>query len=104
MTNLLSNAIKYSPDGGQVVVNCQVGHKEVKVSVADNGIGVPAEGKEKIFDRFFRVKHDRSNTLPGMGLGLYICAGIVHQHGGNIGIENNPTGGSIFYFTLPFNQ
>ena len=101
ITNLLSNAIKYSPDGGQIVVSCVFLNTEVKVRFIDNGIGVPADAREKIFDRFFRIKHDESNTLPGMGLGLYICAGIVHRHGGDIGVESNLNGGSIFYFTLP---
>jgi PAS domain S-box-containing protein len=104
ITNLLSNAIKYSPDGGRVIVSCQSLETEVKITFEDEGIGIPGDAKEKIFERFFRLKHDRSNTLPGMGLGLYICAGIVHRHGGVIGVESNPRGGSIFYFTLPYGE
>jgi signal transduction histidine kinase len=101
ITNLLSNAVKYSPEGGLVSVGCQVGKTDVKISIADNGIGIPAEAQDKIFNRFFRVKHDRTNMLPGMGLGLYICAGIIHRHGGTIEVKSKPGGGSIFYFTLP---
>lgn len=104
ITNLLSNAIKYSPNGGRVSVGCRVGETDVEVSVADNGLGIPADAQEKIFGRFFRVKHDRSNLLPGMGLGLYICAGIIHRHGGSISVKNNPGGGSIFYVTVPFRR
>ena len=104
ITNLLSNAIKYSPDGGRILISCQIVDTVVEVRITDNGIGIPPDAKEKIFDRFFRIKHNRSNTLPGMGLGLYICAGIVHRHGGDIGVENNPGGGSVFYFTLPSAQ
>lgn len=104
ITNLLSNAVKYSPGGGRVSVECQVGKTGVKISVTDNGIGIPAEAQDKIFNRFFRVKHDRTNTLPGMGLGLYICAGIIHRHGGAIAVKGNPGGGSIFNLTLPFLQ
>lgn len=103
-TNLLSNAIKYSPDGRRIIVSCQFAGNQVRVEIKDNGIGVPDDARGKIFDRFFRIKNDRSNTLPGMGLGLYICAGIIHRHGGDIGVRSNPEGGSIFYFTLPYGQ
>ena len=102
ITNLISNAIKYSPDGGDVTIKCEVVANEIKVSITDKGIGIPQESQEKIFNRFFRVKHGKSNTLPGMGLGLYITAGIIHRHSGTITVKSNPHKASSFYFTLPY--
>ncbi|MBE7171488.1 MAG: PAS domain S-box protein [Williamsia sp.] len=104
ISNLISNAIKYSPEGGDVTIVCEAGEKEIKVSVIDQGIGIPTDLQKGIFTRFFRVKHARSNTLPGMGLGLYITAGIIQRHGGTIGLSSHPDKGSVFYFTLPYNK
>jgi signal transduction histidine kinase len=62
----------------------------------------PEDVQSKVFDRFFRADHTQTNTFPGMGLGLYITAGIVHRHGGTIAVESTPGKGSRFYFTLPY--
>ena len=103
ITNLISNAIKYSPEGGDVKIGCEFIDNGVKVSITDKGIGIPKESQQKIFDRFFRVKHTNSNALPGMGLGLYITAGIIRRHGGTIGVSSDLDTGSTFYFVLPYN-
>ena len=58
--------------------------------------------KEKVFERFYRINDPSVHTYPCMGLGLYITAGIVHRHGGKIGVESVPGKGSVFHFTLPY--
>lgn len=104
LSNLISNAVKYSPEGGDITIACEAFENEVMVSIADTGIGIPEELQEKVFTRFFRVHHAQTNLSPGMGLGLYITAGIIHRHGGKIRVESNPGKGSVFYFTLPYNN
>ncbi len=108
LTNLLSNAIRYSPDGGKIEVSVgQVagkseGAKTILVSVTDEGIGVPPEERELVFERAFRGKRSNSISVQGLGLGLYICKLIIEARGGEIGIEEGPVGvGSRFWFTLP---
>ncbi len=104
LTNLLSNAVKYSPAGEEIIINSSATNEGIQVSVADKGIGISEDAKEKIFGRFFRGNHPKINTYPGMGLGLYIAAGIIHQHAGKIWVESEPGQGSIFYFMLPYQQ
>jgi signal transduction histidine kinase len=102
ISNLLNNAIKYSPEGGDIVVSSQEVDSGVKISIADNGIGIDEASRSKLFERFFRVQDTRVKGLTGMGLGLYISAGIVQRHGGSIGMEDKPEKGSIFYFIIPY--
>ena len=103
LTNLISNAIKYSPDGGEIIIRSEVVKEGIMVSVQDSGIGIPEDMQAKVFDRFFRVGYAQADTFPGMGLGLYISAGIVQRHGGTIAVESKPGKGSRFYFILPYN-
>ena len=103
-TNLISNAIKYSPKGGEVSIGCEVREESLLVNVRDAGIGISQEVQSKVFERFFRVSEVRVQTYPGMGLGLYITAGIVQRHGGDIWVESEVGKGSTFYFTLPLRQ
>ncbi|MFT3678694.1 MAG: PAS domain-containing sensor histidine kinase [Ferruginibacter sp.] len=104
ITNLLSNAIKYSPEGGDVIIKTVTRVNEIEVSVTDSGIGIPEASQQKIFTRFFRVQQGTLNSLPGMGLGLYITAGIVQRHGGTISVKSKPGEGAVFTFTLPYNK
>lgn len=101
VTNLVTNAIKYSPQGGEIIIRIETMDDKVQVSVQDHGIGIPAEVKDKIFDRFFRVSNATLQTFPGMGLGLYISAGIIHRHGGVITVESREGEGAVFTFVLP---
>jgi two-component system CheB/CheR fusion protein len=101
ITNLLSNAVKYSPNGGKVVIRTQKVEDGVKVSFTDNGLGIAEEYRHKVFDRFFRVNNLPKERLPGMGLGLYISARIIHHHGGLIDVISKLGQGSQFYFVLP---
>jgi len=101
--NLLRNAINYSPDGGTVAVEARRVGDEVVVSVEDQGIGIPPDKIDRIFDRFFRLENGRA-AARGHGLGLYIARGIVERHGGRIWVESRPGEGSRFSFTLPVHR
>lgn len=96
LTNLLSNAIKSSPPNSQVSVNTQPGNGYLKVSVTDQGSGIPEHLHKTIFAQY---KQDASNQHKGMGLA--ICRALVHLHGGEIAFESQPGRGSSFYFSLP---
>jgi PAS domain S-box-containing protein len=99
--NLLRNAVKFSPEGGVVYVKVrQVGPFAV-VSVTDQGIGIPADELERIFDRFYQVDSSETRSFPGSGLGLYITKELVQAMGGSIEVESEPGRGSVFTFTLP---
>jgi len=106
--NLLDNAIKYSPGGGRVTVVGELAGDAVKVSVADEGIGIPPEELGRVFARFYRGRSARDRHIAGSGLGLAICSRIVEVHGGRIWAESpvpgRPVGaapGSVVRFTLP---
>lgn len=101
ITNLVSNAIKYSPHGGDVTIECIAVPEGVRVSVTDQGIGIPEDLRKKVFGRFFRGSYSQNLTIPGLGLGLYIAAGIIHRHHGTINVDSELGKGSVFYFILP---
>jgi len=101
LTKLVSNAVKYSPEGGKIVIKTEAIKGSIKVSVADQGIGIADDIRHRIFDLFFRANNSKLETFPGMGLGLYISAGIIQRHGGTIAVESELGKGSVFYFTLP---
>lgn len=102
ITNLISNAIKYSPDGGDIKIRSELTTAgQVRLSVADQGIGIPEEQKARVFDRFFKGNAPGMPNFAGMGLGLYNCAAVIRQHGGEIGVESEQGKGSAFYFTIP---
>jgi signal transduction histidine kinase len=102
VTNLLSNAVKYSPTGGTVRLSLAGGEGGALVQVTDSGIGLPTDSLEAIFQPFGRAANATRRSLPGMGLGLYICRTLVERHGGRIwatsGGENR---GTTFGFWLP---
>lgn len=104
LTNIISNATKYSPKGGEIIITSRETDTGVEVSVQDFGIGIPNEVKEKIFERYFRVKDPHVAAASGVGLGLYITVGIVRQHGGTMSVQSEEGKGSTFYFTLPYQQ
>jgi two-component system CheB/CheR fusion protein len=101
LSNLISNAVKYSPDRKRVTITTESLPEGVKVSVADEGVGLSAEDQQKIFHRFVRVKNPKIPGSTGMGLGLYISSGIIRQHGGAIDVQSEPGLGSTFSFILP---
>lgn len=100
LTNLIENAMKFSPKGGVVTVEGAVVGTEARITVGDQGIGIPQGEMEQIFERFYRVTSPGSNT-PGTGLGLHICRLLINAHGGRIWAESHHGVGSRFTFTLP---
>ena len=99
--NLLSNAIKYSPNADRVIVKTRDNNEEIKFFVHDFGIGIPVSQQSKLFTRFFRATNDKTNTYPGLGLGLYISNEIIKRHSGTIDFTSEEGKGSTFCFSLP---
>jgi signal transduction histidine kinase len=98
--NLLSNAIKYNDEEPpRIDVSASRRGDLWEFSVADNGIGIEPENRDRIFEVFKRLHHD--DEYPGTGIGLSLCQEIVENHGGDIRVESTPGEGSTFYFTLP---
>jgi signal transduction histidine kinase len=102
LTNLVSNAVKYSPDGGQITVDARRVGSCVQIDVSDQGLGLPPEELDIIFDRFHRVDDERRRTIEGTGLGLYITRQLVEMHGGTVSVHSLGKGrGSTFTVLLP---
>ena len=101
LENLLENAMKYSPDGGEVRVQVWPEDHAAHLTVADQGIGIPAEDVPHIFDRFYRAHNVNDRQFAGLGLGLFICRAIAEQHGGRIWASSQEKGGTTFHVTLP---
>jgi PAS domain S-box-containing protein len=101
LLNLIENAIKYSPDGGNIELGAEPAGSAVRFHVLDEGLGIPAEERTRIFDKFYRLDPDMTQGVGGTGLGLYICAGLVTRMAGRIWVEAGQEGGSAFFFELP---
>jgi signal transduction histidine kinase len=99
LTNLLANASKYSPEQSAIRVVASAKASMVRISVEDEGHGIPQEQQAGLFERFYRVRAD--TDAPGVGLGLAIAKGIVEAHGGSIGIDSEVGSGTSVWFTLP---
>jgi signal transduction histidine kinase len=99
--NLLENAVKYSPGGGSIDIKLWSEQEQARLTVSDQGIGVPPQDLASIFDRFYRAGNANERQYVGMGLGLFICRGIVEQHGGQIVVTSTPGIGTTFSVTLP---
>jgi len=103
LTNLLENAARYTLPRLPIEISGRATDEQVIISIADYGPGVPPYDLERIFDKFYRVSGTvrRTSSVPGTGLGLAVCRGLVEAHGGHIWAENRASGGAIFQFTLP---
>ena len=100
--NIISNALKYSPDGGNVRFGVIVQEGFLKVMISDDGMGIPKENVERIFDRFYRVDRARARSMGGTGLGLAIAREMIEANGGLIWAESEEGHGTTIFFTLPF--
>lgn len=104
VTNLLSNALKYSPNGGDISISTKADEREAVIAIRDEGIGIPPEDLDRIFDRFERVETGISGRIAGTGLGLSIVRELAHLHGGRVWVESVFGLGSVFYLAIPFNS
>ncbi len=100
VNNLLENALKYSPKEKPVDIRLQKKDKLVQLEVVDRGPGIEPADKKKAFEKFHRLGNEATRRAKGTGLGLYLCKKIVKTHGGNIEVNDNPGGGSIFTVQL----
>jgi len=101
LLNLIDNALKYSPEGGTVTISCKYAGPSVRFTVADEGVGVPPDKRDEIFDKFTRLDPAMANGVGGTGLGLYIVRSAIDGMGGRIWVEPNEPQGSRFIFDLP---
>jgi signal transduction histidine kinase len=102
LENLVENAVKYSPAGGAVGLDVRLAGDEVRISVSDEGIGIPEADLPRVFERFHRAANATGLPLAGMGLGLFICHAIAEQHGGRIEVNSQAGVGTIFRVSLPY--
>jgi two-component system phosphate regulon sensor histidine kinase PhoR len=100
-SNLITNAINYTPEGGEVAVSAAMESGYLRASVSDNGIGMAPEDLGHIFNRFYRIKNDKTRFIIGTGLGLAIVKSIVEAHNGFIRVESEPDRGSTFHVYIP---
>jgi len=94
--NLIDNALKYSPKDADIDIALKEANHQIQFSVADNGIGISADEKKKVFDKFYRTGDENTRMTKGTGLGLYLCKKIVETHKGYISVTDNLTQGTIF--------
>jgi PAS domain S-box-containing protein len=100
LINLISNAIKYSPEGGDILIQCEKHEHKVNISVTDNGIGINAMDQQRLFERFYRVNNDQSSQVRGFGIGLYLVSEILRYHQSAIKVISEEGKGSTFSFDL----
>src|SRR5437867_4215382 len=101
MYNLLSNAVKFTPEGGRIEVRAWAEGRHIVTSVADTGIGIAPEDRDRIFSEFYQVDGSHSRRYQGTGLGLALARRFVEMHGGTITVESEPALGSTFTFRIP---
>jgi two-component system phosphate regulon sensor histidine kinase PhoR len=102
--NLLDNAVKYSKPGGTVFLRAEIEGERVRISVADEGVGIPEADLPRIFERFYRADKARSRELGGTGLGLAIVKHIVQLHGGTLEAKSEPGKGTTISVLLPVSR
>jgi signal transduction histidine kinase len=104
LSNLVKNALQFTDSGGVVSIHAGEESGYLKVSVTDNGIGIPARDLPRVFERFFQVETHLTRRHGGMGLGLAVAKAMVELHGGRIWVESEAGRGSTFTFLLPVEQ
>jgi two-component system sensor histidine kinase VicK len=100
MMNVVSNAVKYTPDGGRITISAGQTGSRVWMEVADNGIGIPPEDRDRIFERFYRTDSSRNSTKGGNGIGLSIVKKIIEDHGGYIWATSKEGEGTCMHFVI----
>jgi two-component system sensor histidine kinase KdpD len=101
LINLVGNAAKYSPSNTPITISGRPTGGMIQIDVADQGIGIPLQEREHIFEPFYQLKGKSGVYMRGAGLGLAICKGLVEAHGGKIWIQDRPGPGTVVSFTLP---
>ena len=102
LTNLIKNAmIAVDSDKGEIKVIMEEHPQEIKISVKDNGMGIPKEKQKDLFKKFYQVDTTLTRERGGSGLGLAICKGIIDNHGGEISVASEEGKGATFTFTIP---
>jgi len=104
VSNLITNAINYTPEGGRVTVSAGVEGRYLRISVKDTGLGIAKEDLDQIFNRFYRVKNEKTMYITGTGLGLPIVKSILEAHNGLIRVESEVDRGSTFHAYLPLTE
>ena len=101
LTNLIGNAIKYTPEGGRVIIEAKNEGEVARILVSDNGVGISEEDQKHLFEKFYRVENEKTRSVKGSGLGLFITKQLVEKMGGEIGVSSKVEEGTTFFFTLP---
>jgi signal transduction histidine kinase len=101
VTNLVSNAVKFSPAHSQIILMARTDGKNIQVDVADQGAGIPAADRQRVFAAFRQLENGSSSQAKGAGLGLAICKGLVEAHHGRIWVQDHEQPGTVISFTLP---
>ena len=101
ISNLISNAIRYTPEEGNIEVSARMEEGYVCIQVSDSGFGIPEAEADRIFDRFYRIKNEKTRLITGTGLGLSIVKSIVEAHNGMIQVDSELDRGSAFSVFLP---
>lgn len=99
--NLIENAVKYSPDPRPITIEVRIVAGRMRCRIADQGMGIPADLRGRLFSRFVRERSERLRSISGFGVGLYICRGVIEAHGGTIGVDSELGRGAVFTFELP---
>jgi signal transduction histidine kinase len=101
--NLLTNAVKYSPDGAPIRVRVSRGARLARLTVSDQGVGIPESDPPYVFDCFYRVRAHQERA-QGLGLGLYITRSLVELHGSQIAVQSRVGEGTTFTVSLPYGE
>jgi two-component system, OmpR family, sensor histidine kinase ResE len=102
LVNLLGNAVKYGPDDAEIAVTAVAEPECIRIAVADTGPGIPPEARGDLFRWFSRRPPEGAKEQFGVGLGLAVARAVILAHNGAIGVDDRPGGGSLFWFTLPY--